>query len=397
MYNKKTISRKENEKMRTINGKKYDEFLDGFMGGAYGVSRNGRIGVDKSGRVFTGKGVSETDKKLVEYKVKEETDPDNRNLYRNSAAKLRESDPTHTVSAQTPLSDYKILDNPSKELYTKNIPSPRKNIGNGLGLGMLREATTSIPQEMRNPTAPKQVAPAVNQRKATNKPNTFFREAPAWTKPAAETDYPTVNSARKYAKEIIDKQFSKSYRGIDTLGQVTSPRLQSEGLKAKREKEYAEANESNANFYREVTPYAIDLGVSLYQNPTPLGLAEFVYSQNPTMPGISDFVGTAIIDNIPNFAEKKASEEREYYSKLLEENSDYLVHDKKMRDQFIGDLYKKLDEVDRTENFGFASTDENSIYKEEVKNELLRMITLNTNYDNAKKRLDFMKKDIKKQ
>ena len=88
--------------MRTINGKKYDEFLDGFMGGAYGVSRNGRIGVDKSGQVFAGKGVSETDKKLVEYKVKEETDPDNRNLYRSSAAKLRESDPTHTVSAQAP-------------------------------------------------------------------------------------------------------------------------------------------------------------------------------------------------------------------------------------------------------------------------------------------------------
>ena len=139
-------------------------------------------------------------------------------------------------------------------------------MGNGLGLGMLREATTTIPQEMRKQTAPKQVAPAVNQKKETNRPTAFFREAPAWTKPAVETDYPTVNSARKYAKEIIDKQFDGMYK--DIVGTVQDSeyqylvkgkearniflkRLGDEYAKAKEQSTYGFLSEEEDNIFRD--------------------------------------------------------------------------------------------------------------------------------------------------
>ena len=96
-----------------INGLPYDGFLDGlYNGGEYGVSKAGSIGIDQQGNVFSRKGVSEADRRLLQLKYKKEYDPKNRVIYETEERRLRRQNPNSIVTADSPLSDYMIADNP---------------------------------------------------------------------------------------------------------------------------------------------------------------------------------------------------------------------------------------------------------------------------------------------
>ena len=112
------------QNLLAINGAPYDSFLDGLYGGGqYGVSKAGSIGIDNQGNVYSRKGVSDADRRLLQLKYKKEHDPKNKNIYEVEERRLRRQYPNSIVSADKPLSEYMILDNPYQTISQINPTS----------------------------------------------------------------------------------------------------------------------------------------------------------------------------------------------------------------------------------------------------------------------------------
>ena len=69
---------REEQPYYAIDGYPYDDFFGAIEGGMRGASRHGKIGVDRSGKVYARDGISELDKRLVELKWEYEQAPERR-------------------------------------------------------------------------------------------------------------------------------------------------------------------------------------------------------------------------------------------------------------------------------------------------------------------------------
>ncbi len=279
----------------------------------------------------------------------------------------RKEDPAHTVSERAPLSDYKILDNPAKELSSPRKYSSQATSASGLGLSMLKETTTSIPREMRKNAPPNPTVSSTAQEK-NNKPTAFFREAPAWTKPAEETDYRTVNSAREYARGIIDKQFGGIYR--DAVGLIQTPKRRSEvyeleqDYKNKKQQIHnlasiAHGLAKTAEYYlgyqgmKAALPYATTLDHAALTA---------IESQFPSVPSVSEFLKPEKISE----NSKSVKNRKQILEKVQDSEYQYLVKDKEARNVFLkrlGDEYEKAKEQG---TYGFLSEEEDNIFRDAV-------------------------------
>ena len=98
--------------LKAINGKPYDSFLDGFMGGSYQYSRRGGLGIGKQGEVVSAPGTSKADQELLTLKYLEKYDRENRSRWEAQAERIRAQNPDHTVKKEEPLSAFEIVDKP---------------------------------------------------------------------------------------------------------------------------------------------------------------------------------------------------------------------------------------------------------------------------------------------
>ena len=434
--------------IKAINGNNYDDFLDGFFGGGeYGVSRNGSIGIDKTGNVFARKGVSETDKELVSLKHKASVDPNNSNIYKEQAANLRKQNPSFTVRPEAPLSEFEILDNPRKELnasgvsklpYTPGTAEIQKlphsggtpqitylsnkntsdvdkirEIYNSGGFDISKAIRQEVlrgnsilntsPKETSPSTTPSQVSPTSEPKKQQPQQEVItgkFESAPTWFSPAEETDDEIINAGREHGTNILEKHFNRGYiEGADKITDYLSPIGSSTYLNVAR----ANANDhAKAEFAAGVGASISPILNSVYNSVEKYQM--FPKTSQPFVDGLT-LLGSAILgtaetildDNLQgakttynhlNDNNRRAAQSDIQYEYLKNSDYKYLVNNSRARKEFIKILNNEIDMLENTERLGYLPDGINEKYKQEVINTLRRIIHINVNYNHYKAELD---------
>lgn len=396
-------------KIKAINGNDYEEFLDGFFGGGeYGVSRNGKIGFDSHGNVFARNGVSATDKQLVGLKIQEQKDPMNADTYKWQAAALRKQNPSYTVREDAPLSDFEILKNPQKELstsspiqYASSNPTQQQleeikadmDAGkfNGIGLDMLRNGapginTAAVPATNSGQNSNTTSAPANTTQKANtggSSTTARFEKAPKWMSPLKETNDDIEKRAREYAKELLEKLYRQKHKDwYSGYHEGFSPYDMSELKTADEKLSIHEIRSKRENELRGTLPLAIEVGAAFAGVPEEMRLYALSEILSSSGPGLSDFVEYVI----PKVTEKGLTKAQKYREQVNQSEEKYLINSKKHRDVFISRIEDELKRIKATDSFGYHTQDENDRFKEALITEMMRIMYINYNYDNEKRK-----------
>lgn len=402
-------------KIKSINGNDYEEFLDGFFGGGeYGVSRNGKIGFDSDGNVFARKGVSETDKQLVGLKIQEQKDPMNADTYKMQAAALRKQNPSYTVREDAPLSDFEILKNPQKELqasapvqYVSGKPTQaqleafKADMAAGkfdnIGFDMLRNGSTAINKALgltnegqRNNNSSAAVKTAQKTNTGNSATTARFEEAPKWMSPLKETNGDIEKRAREYAKELLEKLYRQKHKDwYSGYHAGFSPYDMSEFSNTEQRYENTLRNVKDNVALLQTGAKAADIALGYkelkegFGQPWWLTLIGATYlNEKSQIPGVYDmFDYESLVNN--NKGVMRAKEE---YDNLNQSEEKYLINNKKHRDIFISRIEDEIKKIKTTDSFGYHTQDENDRFKEALITEMMRIMYINYNYDNEKRK-----------
>lgn len=223
-----------------------------------------------------------------------------------------------------------------------------------------------------------------------NVPVAYFREAPAWTSPAKETNDPIEKAARNYAKELIDKQYVRRHEMWYRPYDASSPYGESDlkGLKAVYDNALQNAKQP-VGLLQAITK-GLDIAAEYknwgdYQAPFLMKLGSAILmNEKSGIPGIFDtFDYEALVNNNKSLQKAKTN-----YDKLNNSEYKYLINDKDYRDAFIEGIYEEIEKIKNTNSFGYNSQDEDERFKEALIQQLMRIIHINSNYDNEKANRD---------
>lgn len=175
---------REEQPYYAIDGYPYDDFFGAIEGGMRGASRHGKIGVDRSGKVYARDGISELDKRLVELKWEYEQAPERRDEIAAEAARLRaQHEGEYTVTEEMPLSQFQLLESD----FLKELQSG--------------------PPALEPPPVPEEEIAAALDEEFSDGPE--FHNAPRGSVPLSATDDPVILAGRKEGERLLSEIYEQ--------------------------------------------------------------------------------------------------------------------------------------------------------------------------------------------
>lgn len=368
---------REEQPYYAIDGYPYDDFFGAIEGGMRGASRHGKIGVDRSGKVYARDGISELDKRLVELKWEYAQTPERRDEIAAEAARLRaQHEGEYTVTEEMPLSQFQLLES-----------------------DFLKELQSGPPALEPPPVPEEEIAAALDEEFSDGPEfhNTYgpeFRNAPEWVKIHSETEDPVIIEGRTEGERIL-AEIRGQYIGIenpsafDKLGTTTFERNapRQEAVKELQEKqngpEFLQFLDSLLSFVpalkggiKDPSTFTNNLHLNQIGTTTQTLLEDTI--ENNGKPGIITTLYQTLHpyakpNDVPKARDKLALfHEKRHYQNLVNASS---------KTEFIDLLTKKIGEIERNMPQKYDDPEQDRKYREAVLEPLKYALLVNEHSD----------------